>query len=241
LTAVYAATISGDQIKDGTVTWTLGSDTFSGTWSGTIASWSPSERPPERDVPGAGGNGGSGACPDGASMRDQIVLVSDEYSARGGGSDPYLTATVRACVEPERVSWIVWDNSPGAGSLERSGPLKGGVDDFIELTVVDPSGTSSTVNMDQNDAMGAPFGPQQVIFGSPSESPDVYRKVPFGPRAGEQLTLDEGGAFNPVMTGPGTYVFTFRFRDNTRGGGPHGHAKVFLLIKNRSRTQARPS
>ncbi|MGV8039733.1 MAG: hypothetical protein AB2L07_06555 [Thermoanaerobaculaceae bacterium] len=241
LTAVYSASVSGDQIKDGVVTWTFGSSTYSGTWSGTITSWGVSERPPERNVLGAGGSGGSGACPDGSSMRDQIVLVSDEYTARGGGSDPYLTATVRACIEPALVSWIAWDNSPGAGSLERSGPFKGGVDDFIELTVAGPSGTSSTINMDQNDPMGAPFGPQQVIFGSPSESPDVYRKVPFGPRAGEEQTLDEGGAFNTVMTASGTYVFTFRFRDNTGGRGPHGHARVFLLIKNRQRAHARPS
>lgn len=241
LTAVYSATISGDRIKDGTVTWTLGSEAFSGTWNGTITSWGQSERPPERTVPGAGGSGGSGACPDGSSTRDQIVLVSDEFAARGGGSDPYFTATVRACIEPDLVSWIAWDNTPGAGSPGRSGPLKGGVDDFIELTVVSPSGQSSTIKMDQNDAMGAPFGPQQVIFGSPSDSPDVHRTVPFGPRAGEHLTLDEGGAFNSMMTVPGTYVFTFRFRDNTHGLGPHGHAKVFLLSKSRQRAHTRPS
>jgi len=175
----------------------------------------------------------AGTSPDDSSKRDQTILVSEEYSARGGGSDPYLTATVRASIEPERVSWIAWNNTPGLGSRGQLGEYGGGVDDFIELTVTGPSGQSLTVKMDQNDAFGAPFGTQHLIFGNASESPDIYRKIPFGPRAGEQLSLDEVGAFNSLMTSSGQYIFTFRFRDNTGGLGPHGHTKIYLLVKRR--------
>jgi hypothetical protein len=195
-----------------------------------------SATPPAGTPPPTRGGGSPSACPDGSSRRDQTILVAEAYGSAGGGTDPYQSASVRACIEPDQIAWIAWNVSP---ELSADGQLGGGgsVDDWIDLTVKSPSGKSTSCRLDQNDAFGAPVGAQHVIFGKNAESPDVYRKVPFGPRAGQVLALDESGAIPTLPADTGIYAFTFQFRDNTGGNGPHGHPRIYLLIKNRSGDQ----
>jgi hypothetical protein len=84
--------------------------------------------------------------------------------------------------------------------------------------------------MDQNDAFGVSFGPQNVIFGTAAAAPDALRITPFfasPPNA--RLVFNEAGAFNSFFnTNFGLYTFDFAFNDVFCCG--FGHNNVYLLV-----------
>jgi hypothetical protein len=186
--------------------------------------------------------GGTAAGRETASRRtarvpDMVIPVAGHVARTGGGTDPYQTLTVRAHIEPEWISWIAWNDRRDVSLVVASrpnqkllGPGGFGTDDYIDLTVTDPLGRSMTVKMDQNDKYGASYGPQNLILGSRANAPAAYRKIPFGPTAGQELFFDQDGAFNSLFTKAGQYTFTFAFRDNEGGRTGYGHTSIFLII-----------
>jgi hypothetical protein len=96
------------------------------------------------------------------------------------------------------------------------------VDDHFDLTVTNPVGQQMTVALDRNDGIGAPLGPQSVIFGTASSAPDVVR----GDNWSSPSFFDEAGAFNSIFTVAGNYTFDFSFQNI---GGDAGYPDIYLL------------
>ncbi len=152
------------------------------------------------------------------------IFVADPAFTTTTGE--YDSAVVSVTLDPAKINWIAWNNTPHVEKTDPSRPgefflFGGGIgtDDYIMLTVVAPSGASQTINIDQNNAWGGSFGTQNVIFGSASDAPDVFRNSPG--------ILDEGGSHNAIFTETGSYTFQFSFR-NVWGPGAHGN--IYLLI-----------
>jgi len=170
-----------------------------------------------------------------ATMTSTFVDAPFVIAGSPGGNFQYDAANVSVFVNPAITSWIAWNN---AASLALANPLCAGgfclgpggfgTDDFIALRVVNPGGSALTVNLDQNNAFGNSFGPQNVIFGTAAAAPDALRRSPFfGSPPNVTTIFNEAGTHNAVFTTPGIYQFQFSFRDAFPGGA--GHSDIFLL------------
>ena len=138
----------------------------------------------------------------------------------------YDTASVTVSINPALTSWIAWNDNTsvvysGGGCTNCLGPGGFGTDDFISLTVTNPVSTVLTGTLDWNDASGNSSGPQNVIFGTANDAPDVYRSS-TGP-------INEGGAFNSIFTVAGDYTFKFDFYNDHSYNFSHGN--VYLLVE----------
>jgi hypothetical protein len=191
----------------------------------------PGLAPPPGTV--AGTASGSSAVSGPGGPCQPARLVAEPVTGRGDGRDPYDRQTVRLHVDPSRTRWIAWNDQPAVVATSPSrpgqhllGPGGFGVDDFIELTVTAPDGRSRTARLDANDAFGVSSGPQNVIFGRAGAAPAVLRRSP----AGQERIFEEGGALTDLFALPGSYAFTFAFRDETRGRGPYAHGRIWLLV-----------
>lgn len=168
------------------------------------------------------------------------TFVDGGFSAVGtpGGDLQYDFATVTVFINPAVTNWVAWNDTATVSRTDGSFPgqffLWGGggfgTDDFIRLTVTNPSAAVLTVDLDHNNAFGAHVltDPMQVIFGTAAAAPDALRIDAFGSTAGTKRVFNEGGAFNSIFTTAGNYKFDFSFRDRFAGG--QGHSNVFLLV-----------
>jgi hypothetical protein len=135
--------------------------------------------------------------------------------------------------DPLKINWMAWSQVEGSRTYEDEPvidePYPGnmGVDDYVLVTLSDPSGRASEpVVMDWNDAEGRPRGPQAMLFGKSELAPPVVRTDPQG----EVMLLDEGGVFDEFILegGPGYYVFHMEF---SNAYGPTGkHPVIYLLM-----------
>jgi Concanavalin A-like lectin/glucanases superfamily len=156
-----------------------------------------------------------------------LVVPAHSYGSQPVGQ--YATATTTFFVDPSKTDWIAWnrfrdlravsDSKPGQLLLGTYTPE---VDDYFNLTVTNPLGQSMTLAMDQNDAVGAPFGLQSVIYGAAATTPIVAR----GNNLGTPYLFDESGGFNSIFTTAGNYRFDFSFQNI---GGLAGYPDVYLL------------
>lgn len=147
-----------------------------------------------------------------------------------GGGGQYDFASVSMSFDPALTNWIAWSDgaSPyacsGATSATCIGSHGFGTNDYIQLTITNPGGTSQGLTMDWNNSSGNSSGPQMVIFGTASTAPDVRRyNFPSGP----YYFINEAGPFNSLFTTAGIYKFDFSFRDQHCCEG--GHGNVYLL------------
>ena len=147
----------------------------------------------------------------------------------------YDFASVTTYIDPTLTSWIAWNNAPTLALANTGctggfclGPGGFGTDDFIRLTITNPSSASLTVDLDQNTALGNSFGQQNVIFGAAATAPDAIRtSPPFGSPPSVTTIFNEAGAFNAVFTTAGMYRFDFSFRNAFTNDG--GHQNIYLL------------
>lgn len=153
-----------------------------------------------------------------------------------GGGGQYDFASVSLFLNPTLTNWVAWSDSFGAGNpadpyacSDPSGSCIGrhgfGTNDYIQLKVTNPGGTSQELTMDWNDGSGNSSGSQMIIFGTALAAPGVRRyNFPSGP----YYYIDEGGAFSSsLFTTAGIYKFDFSFRDYW--GSEGGHENVYLL------------
>lgn len=170
------------------------------------------------------------------ALRAVPLAASKVVSSGLAPGATYDTATIRVQIDPFRTLWVAWNNTeqlvvqraerPGALLL---GPGGFGTDDQIEVTVRAPGGTQFTATLDRNDAFGRSSGPQNVLFGTAADAPDVFRISPtFASPPSEVFIFDEGGTHNSVFTAAGEYEFTFRFINGFTDAG--GHSAVYLLV-----------
>lgn len=147
----------------------------------------------------------------------------------GAGAGPgFANATVDVFVDPAVTDWIAWHDQTlptDVGGQDFVGSYTWiAVDDYLNLTVTNPSGASLTVQMDYNDAFGTSTGPQAVIFGTAADAPNVERWN----LSQVHKTFDEPGAFNGLFTSAGNYTFSFSFYNIwTRN---YGMPDVYLLV-----------
>lgn len=148
----------------------------------------------------------------------------------------YSSASITATIDPAKTRWVAWNNvsslaltrpeRPGAALL---GPGGFGTDDYIDVTVTNPRGEKLTIALDKNDSVGRSSGPQNVIFGTAADAPDVYRQSPsFASPPGEVSIFNEGGTHNAIFTVAGEYRFDFSFINGFTATG--GHQDVYLLV-----------
>jgi hypothetical protein len=158
--------------------------------------------------------------------------ISGSGFPSGGAQYDFASATMN--LDPAQTNWIAWadfwsEQTTPEPFLYSGGTFVGshgfGTDDYIQLTITNPSGTSASVTMDQNDGMARSFGPQMIIFGAAADAPDVRRT----PLYGSTTYIDEFGAFNAsgIFTGSGQYTFDFSFRNTY--GSTAGHPYIYLL------------
>ena len=138
----------------------------------------------------------------------------------------YDTASVTVSIDPALTSWIAWNDNTsavytGGGCTNCLGPGSFGTDDYISLTVTNPGSSALTLTLDWNDASGNSSGPQNVIFGTADDAPDVYRSS-TGP-------INEGGAFNSIFTVAGNYTFKFDFYN--RWSYNYAHGNIYLFVE----------
>ncbi len=159
----------------------------------------------------------------------------DVFCCSGGGE--YHAASISVVIDPANTRWIAWNDNADVATAYApcyKGYCLGaggfGTDDFIVLTVTNPGGQSFSATIDNNDGFSFAIGPQQIIFGTAADSPDVLRDLNWGcPNTCKQV-LNEAGVFGSnVFDTAGTYTFNFSFRDGPCCG--HGHGPVYLLVE----------
>ncbi|MCP4713811.1 MAG: hypothetical protein GY868_01735, partial [Deltaproteobacteria bacterium] len=178
----------------------------------------------------------SGDTTDSGHGTTEHVFVDSADNYSGSTEGAWDSASITAYFDPECTSWIAWSDSSaltaysGTDYPGKSGQyfITGRTDDYISLTVTNPGGESLTAVLDDNSAYGNPTGPQNVIFGTSSDTPDVYDKSPYyGSPPDTEYFLDESGAFSSVFTEAGYYIFNFEFFD--RYGQAASHGDIYLL------------
>ena len=157
-----------------------------------------------------------------------LVAPAQRFGSQPTGE--YAAASTTFFVNPAMTKWIAWnrftdlravsDSRPGELFLGAFAPE---VDDHFELTITNPAGRFMTVALDQNGVLGAPIGPQSMIFGESSAAPDVVR----GDNFGAPSFFDEVGQFNSLFDVSGEYKFDFSFRNI---GGDAGYPDVYVLV-----------
>jgi len=165
------------------------------------------------------------------------TFVDTDISGPGfpSGGAQYDFASVMMNLDPAQTNWIAWadfwsEQTTPEPFLYSGGTFVGshgfGTDDYIRLTITNPGGTSTWVDMDQNNSVGNSFGPQMIIFGAAADAPDVRR---YNFSSGSYYYINEAGAFNAsgIFTGSGQYTFDFSFR-NVYGINA-GHPYIYLL------------
>ncbi|MCC7485570.1 MAG: PEP-CTERM sorting domain-containing protein [Burkholderiales bacterium] len=178
------------------------------------------------------------ACVPGERAEALILSVPVDTSFVTTTSSPgaqYDFASVTTYINPGLTSWIAWNNAPTLAFANPGctggfclGPGGFGTDDFIRITVTNPSSVSQTVDLDQNTAFGNSFGQQNVVFGAAATAPDAIRTSPsFGSPPSTTTIFNEAGAFNGVFTTAGMYRFDFSFRNAFTNSG--GHQNIYLL------------
>ena len=133
--------------------------------------------------------------------------------------------TLAVNLDLDRTKWIAWNDASSLvtphpdqpGEMMLGASL--GVNDFIRLTVTNPSGLSLSLDIDQNDGSATSFGPQAVIFGQAETAPDVYR---FSDITGQSRIFDEAGSHNDIFTESGEYTFQFSMQNVFGSGGQNG-------------------
>jgi hypothetical protein len=151
----------------------------------------------------------------------------------------YDSASVSVFIDPESTLWIAWNNAPDVVLTREArpgerflGPGGFGTDDFIRLTITDPDGFGVYQDLDFNDAHGCWDYTQNVIFGLPEDTPDVFRQYPaFAEPPNEEFFIDEKGAFGDIFTVAGDYRFDFSFRNKYSNSA--SHPDIYLLIAGR--------
>jgi hypothetical protein len=164
------------------------------------------------------------------------TFVAGDISGPGfpSGGAQYEFASVTMNLDPTQTNWIAWADfwSPQTTPAPFSypgGAFVGshgfGTDDWIQLTITNPGGTSASVEMDRNNSIGDSYGPQMIIFGTASDAPGVRRTGLYSPT----VFINEAGAFNAsgIFTGSGQYIFDFSFRNDF--GSTAGHPYIYLL------------
>ncbi len=140
-------------------------------------------------------------------------------------------------IDPSITNWVAWHDRTTptvVGGVDYVGSYSWiAVDDYFDLTVTNPGGTSATIRMDYNDGLGVSSGPQAVIFGTAAAAPNVARwgaswsPASAGTAANPKI-FNEAGAFNSLFTTAGTYSFSF-LGGNT--GATHvSHPDMYLLV-----------
>lgn len=164
-----------------------------------------------------------------------IFVAVPASTSEGGGE--YDSAIVSVTLNPSKLCWIAWNDTPEVEKEVASRPgeffLYGGsiigTNDDIVLTVTDPDTNSQTERIDVNNNLGVSSGIQNVIFGSAMDAPDVYRKnPPFGSPPDKEFFLNEGGSHNDIFSKSGAYEFQFSFINRFGADGSHGN--IYLLI-----------
>lgn len=185
------------------------------------------------------------AQPASATLVSYFVDVTfPNNSALGTGQFDIASITVN--INPSQTNWVAWNNAPtvaagpvtaspvafgsspcSAGEAYADMCLRGAMDDYVRITVTNPLGASSSVNYDRNDGFNAPFGAQNVIFGTANAAPDAFRNS-FVPGPSGFYYFDEAGAQNALFTTTGNYTFSFSFINEFTGGA--FHPDIYLLV-----------
>ncbi|MBI9019007.1 MAG: PEP-CTERM sorting domain-containing protein [Phycisphaerae bacterium] len=174
-----------------------------------------------------------------------VLLVVMSQSAFGGiiathiadGQRAILNKSISVNIDPANTNWIAWHNltfPTNRAGVDYVGSYSWiAVDDYFDLKITNPLGTSQTVRMDYNDAWGLSTGPQAVIFGTAADTPNVARwgaswsPTSAGTSSNPKI-FDEAGAFNSLFTTAGDYTFTF-LSGNT-GSTVVGYPNMYLLV-----------
>ncbi len=143
----------------------------------------------------------------------------------------YDTQQITLNIDPTTIDWLAWNRFPDLRAMELSrgeelllGTHEIEVDDSFVLTVRNPLGQFLAVELDQNGVMGAPLGPQAVIYGSAAQTPDVLR----GDNFQDPNLFNEAGTHNSLFTVAGDYEFTFEFSSI---GSLASYPNVWLLMQ----------
>jgi hypothetical protein len=157
-----------------------------------------------------------------------LVVPAQSFGSQPNGQ--YATASTTLFIDPSQIDWIAWNRFPDRRAVSDQfpgelflGTYSPEVDDHFNLTIMNPSGQSLTMAMDQNDGIGNPLGLQSMIRGTASMAPDVVRGNNFF----SPTFFDEAGGFNAIFTTAGDYTFTFSFQNT---GGDARHPDVYLLV-----------
>jgi hypothetical protein len=168
-----------------------------------------------------------------------IFIAGATMMGDAGQNVEYNAGLTTVFIDPAATAWIAWNNMPSVSFSRDSqpgetflGPGGFGTDDYITLTVINPEGETLIVDLDQNDAYGRWEGPQNVIYGTSEEAPDVTRQYPsFADPPNKEFFIDEPGSHNDIFTVAGAYTFQFSFRNKFIGSA--SHSDVYLLISPR--------
>jgi hypothetical protein len=157
-----------------------------------------------------------------------LVTATHLYGSQPSGQ--FATVSTSFFVDPAATNWIAWNRFPDLRAVSDSQPgalvlgtYTPEVDDYFNLTITNPSNQKLTVAMDQNGVLGAPTGPQSVVFGAAGAAPTVAR----GDNLGSPSLFTETGPFNSIFTTAGTYTFDFSFQNI---GGLAGYPDMYLLV-----------
>ena len=164
-----------------------------------------------------------------------VDSATTDGSGRASGGAQYDFASATMNLDPALTTWVCWADfwgpptNPGpftyAGG-EFVGAHGYGTDDWIRLTIANPSGASATLDLDWNNSSGGSSGPQMIIFGDAADAPEVRRQsLP----SSDFYYINEAGAFNStgIFTGSGQYTFDFSFRNQYTSSA--GHNEIHLL------------
>src|ERR1043166_630148 len=88
------------------------------------------------------------------------------FTAPGGGAE-FDSASVTVFIDPAATQWIAWNDTPTVSRAHPSrpgefflGPGGIGVDDYLRLSIVNPSSQPLAADIDQNDGFAVSFGTQ---------------------------------------------------------------------------------
>jgi len=169
-----------------------------------------------------------------ASQSVQADITATHIANGGAG---YLNVSMSTYIDPSITNWIAWHDRTTptvVGGVDYVGSYSWiAVDDYFDLTITNPTGTSATLRMDYNDAWALSSGPQAVIFGTAAAAPNVARwGASWSPSsagtAANPKIFDEAGAFNSLFTTAGTYSFSFK--SGNTGASYVSYPDMYLLV-----------
>ena len=105
------------------------------------------------------------------------TLIDHADSTASSGSAYYTPVSISVQINPAITNWIAWHDLTSPTIVDGA-PYVGdyawiAVNDYFDLTIKNPNGSTARVRMDYNNALADSYGPQAVIYGDAALAPNV--------------------------------------------------------------------